>query len=230
MQEEFKKNLEKVLSEEKMNAYRSRRNNSSSDDEVYAHFLWNIQLGEALYPSLQALEVALRNQLCQGINSKFGGVFHEVAYIFLDQKESKKLEAAKRELEKQRKTITQGLIIETLNFGFWTALFDRRYEHRQVLWPSLIKTVIPYASKYLRTRQEMSQRLNKIRRLRNRVFHHGSIWHWRDLENQHKLILEILKWLSPELQTLIVKTDRFQDVYNNGYATCLKNIEDLNNN
>jgi len=222
MQEEFKKNLEKVLSEEKMNAYRSRRNNSS-DEEVYAHFLWNIQLGEALYPSLQALEIALRNRLCNAITDHYEGEFHEVAHIFLDRKELDKLQKAEEECERQEQTVTQGLIIETLNFGFWTSLFDVRYN---LLWHKLIKSVIPYADKYSRTRAEMSKRLNKIRRLRNRIFHHGSIWHWGDLVEQHALILKTLKWLSPELESMITQIDRFSEVYNNGYEAHITQKEE----
>ncbi len=229
MQKKLKEKLEKVLSEEKMNAYHNRKG-GSTDKEIYAHYLWNIQLSEALYPLLQTIEVALRNNICNSIFKKYNLHLCDFSNDYLLASEKYKIDNIKNYIIKEKGKYTQGQIIESLNFGFWTALFDRRYEHSHILWPHLLKGTFPAALHYLRNRKEISKRLNKIRRLRNRIFHHGSIWHWRDLEDQHKLMIEILKWLSPGLQTLIVKTDRFQDVYNNGYATCLKNIEDLNNN
>ena len=106
MQEEFKEKLEKVLSSEKIEAYRNRLHDSS-DEEIYAHFLWNIQLGEALYPSLQTLEIALRNILCNAISDKFDGNFHEIAYTFLDKKELAKLQEAEEKLERRRQVIKE---------------------------------------------------------------------------------------------------------------------------
>ena len=229
MQANFKEKLEEVLSKEKIDAYRNRRNDSS-DEEIYAHFLWNIQLGEALYPSIQALEVALRNRISQSIAKKFNGEFYKMAHKFLYESELPELEKVEAGLKQQGKSPTNGLIIENLRFGFWTSLFDIRYEHRQILWPVLLKSTIPYASKYLRTRKEMSKRLNTIRRLRNRVFHHGSIWHWKDLSDQHKLILETLKWLSPELHDLIIQVDRFQEVFENGYIARMDSLEQVDKN
>lgn len=226
MQSDLYKNLEEALSEEKLNAYRERKA-GCTDREIFAHFLWNVQLSESLYPGLQALEVALRNRLCQAVEDKFGGEFHLVAHKFLAEREMESFNKAEEELQKLNKTITKGLIIEELKFGFWTSLFDRRYEHNSVLWPSLLKETLPRAPKYFRTRQELSKRLNKIRQLRNKIFHHCSIWHWQDLSAQHCMLFETIGWLSPEIKDMISSIDRFPEVYKNGYLNCLNYMQKL---
>ncbi len=226
MQSDIYENLEEALSEEKLNAYRDRKT-GCSEREIFAHLLWNIQLSESLYPGLQALEVALRNRLCQAVEIKFGGEFHLVAHKFLAEREMESLNMAEDELQKLNKAVTKGLIIEELKFGFWTSLFDKRYEHNSVLWPSLLKETLPRAPKYSRTRQELSRRLNKIRQLRNKIFHHCSIWHWKDLPEQHFMLFETIGWLSPEIKEMIISIDRFPDIYKNGYFICLDYMQKL---
>ena len=87
----------------------------------------------------------------------------------------------KKTLLGMRKQIEAGRVVAELNFGFWTALMDRRYE--QVLFPKLLKPCFPYMPRHERTRKNVSARFERIRRLRNRIFHHepnpkwGLIWH-----------------------------------------------------
>ncbi|GMR16712.1 MAG: hypothetical protein BMS9Abin31_1081 [Gammaproteobacteria bacterium] len=129
------------------------------------------------------------------------------------------IEKAKQALLRQKKKLEPGRIIAELNFGFWTSLLDKRYE--QTLWPALIKASFPHMPKTSRTRKNLSKRFNKIRHLRNRIFHHEPIWYWQDLAQQHLQILDALTWIDPAMQDLAGAIDRFPDVYQNG----LKDIE-----
>jgi hypothetical protein len=87
--------------------------------------------------------------------------------------------AAVQELNTRGNPLTAGYLVAALNFGFWTSLVDTRY-HR--LWPKIIKAVVPAMPNSIRTRGEISKRMNAARQLRNAVSHHRSIWHWRDFE------------------------------------------------
>ena len=60
------------------------------------------------------------------------------------------------------------------------------------------------------------KRWDKIRLLRNRIFHHERIIHWKDLREQHKDLQETIEWVSPELKELSIKLDRFCDLYEAG--------------
>ena len=69
--------------------------------------------------------------------------------------------------------------------------------------------------------------MDRIRRLRNRVFHHEPIWHLPDLPKQHELILETIGWISPAMLAATRLLDRFDSVYTRGaqpYAAELETI------
>ncbi|WP_052403135.1 hypothetical protein [Legionella massiliensis] len=116
---------------------------------------------------------------------------------FLHPRERKQISQVIDDLRKRNKSIEAGRIVAELSFGFWTSLFDIRYEHSQVLWPKLLKGTFQYLPKRQRTRAFLSRELNRIRFLRNRVFHHEPIWPWKDLAQQHQQILNLTNGLSP---------------------------------
>jgi len=65
----------------------------------------------------------------------------------------------------------------------------------------------------------LSKRLHPVRHLRNRVFHHEPIWHWRDLVQQHNELLEAISWINPAMLEMIKVLDRFPDVRQQGVQT-----------
>lgn len=62
----------------------------------------------------------------------------------------------------------------------------------------------------------MDSRWQVVRQLRNRVFHHERILHWKTLEQQHLDLLELIKWISPELEEAAVALDRFKTIRSDG--------------
>ncbi len=207
--------LRRGISDARLNAYRRPDDVGSLD--VIARYLWNIALSEALYPTLQALEVTLRNDLHTAISARFDdALWFDRKPPILDVIEVDKVAVAKRELYLEHKPLEAGRLVAALSFGFWTSLFDRRYE--RIFWPSLLRPAFPSMPRRIRTRQELSRRLNQIRRLRNRVFHHESILNWRnpDLLLQHTRILEIITWMNPAMGETIALMDRFTVIYADG--------------
>jgi hypothetical protein len=75
-----------------------------------------------------------------------------------------------------------------------------------------------------RTRKTLSTRFNRIRKLRNRNFHHGRIIHWKDLFQQRADIIEAIGWISPEVRELTEKLDTFTDTYSAGIEPWTKKI------
>ena len=67
-----------------------------------------------------------------------------------------------------------------------------------------------------RTRKNVSARFERIRRLRNRIFHHEPIWYWHDLADQHKDILNAIAWIEPAAKDFITAIDKFPEVKRNG--------------
>ena len=183
-------------------------------------------LSEALYPTLQTLEVALRNSIhhvaCESYSNRlwFDGPDSPLLRF-----EREAVDAAKQVLNRHQKELEDGRIVAELNFGFWTSLINRRYE--QVLWPRMLKPVFPYMPRRIRTRRNLSNRFNDIRKLRNRVFHHERIVHLQDLPRVHFEIIEAIGWINPVLKTCVSRIDRFPHVYGNGLVEIRQAIHSL---
>lgn len=215
MQADFAQKLNQVLSSERLEAYRQRAQGNGNLN-LFCHYVWNIALSESLYPSLQALEVILRNTIHEAARAHFGrdDWFDDVE-IINHRHEVGALEKARTKLRRERKQPDVGRIIAELNFGFWTSLLDRRYE--QVLWPALIKQAFPHMPRRHRTRVNLVKRFNEVRKLRNRIFHHEPIWYW-PLTEKHERVIEAVQWIEPAMAELIGTVDRFPDVYAAGTA------------
>lgn len=207
--------LKIIFSQERLNGYLSHSKCNNSKNEALIAYSWNIELSQALYSALQILEIALRNSLHNAITQGFQ-TEHWFEMSFLHDREKKRVDQAKDSLRKEKKQIESGRIVAELSFGFWTSLFDVRYEHGQVLWPKLLKPTFPFLPKGQRTRHYLSRELNRIRLLRNRIFHHEPIWHWKDLPSQHNSIINLTKSLSLSASKFLKIFDQFKEVYFNG--------------
>jgi len=217
MQANFAQQLTQVLSTERLDAYRGRLPQPASDLQLFGRYAWNMALSESLYPSLQVLEIALRNTLHHAASQHFGrDDWFDAPGVLQHNHERDAIQKAKTTLNQQRKPHDASRIVAEVNFGFWTSLLDTRYE--QTLWPKLLKPAFPYMPRALRTRKELSKRFHTVRQLRNRVFHHEPIWHWRDLTQQHQQILEALAWIEPAARDLVTTLDRFPSIHGQGPA------------
>ena len=204
-----------IFSEERLDGYLNHSKCNNSKTHALIAYSWNIELSQALYPALQILEITLRNSLHQALSNSFG-TEHWFELPFLHEREKKQVEQAKGDLLKENKKVEAGHVVAKLSFGFWTSLFDVRYEHGQVLWPKLLKPTFPFLSKTQRTRTFLSRELNRIRFLRNRIFHYEPIWHWQDLSDQHISIKNMTKGLSPSASKYLNIFDQFEVVYSDG--------------
>jgi len=213
MQAHFSSKLKHVLSNERLSAYQLHLS-QNGDLNLFSHYAWNMAHSESLYPILQLLEISLRNTISQNAQQQFGKADWLDGANIIQPRDKTLIGKAKETLKRNKKPLDPGRIIAELNFGFWTSLLDRRYE--QILWPRLIKVCFPAMPKTIRTRRVLSKRFNRIRNLRNRVFHHEPIWYWQDLAQQHVDILEAIAWIEPAMRDLACAIDRFPDVYQQG--------------
>jgi hypothetical protein len=217
MQTQFANQLLQVLSAERLNAYRGRLAPTASDREVLGRYAWNMSLSESLYPSLQILEIALRNTIHRAASAEYGQAnWFDLANVLQHHHERDAISKAKATLSQQNKPLDASRIVAEVNFGFWTSLLDRRYE--QTLWPRLLKPAFPHMPRQLRTRANLSKQFHRVRQLRNRVFHHEPIWHWHDLAQQHNEILKAIFWIEPAAQDFVRMLDRFPSIHAQGSA------------
>lgn len=216
-------NLSRVISNRRLNPYRQ----NATDTECLKSYVWNILLSESLYPSLQCLEVALRNSIHEATKTYFNNDFwFDDNNIISQQRTQNIISRAKDKLREENKPITSDAIVAELSFGFWRHLFYTRYEH--VLWRIVVNDVFPNAPRSMRSRASIGPRIHRAQQLRNRIFHHEAIWHWQDLEQQHREMIETIQWLSHPLYDLHQLTDRFPQVFNQDlsqYETVLDSLQ-----
>ena len=194
--------LRTAISPDRFNTYLKRA--SGAHRPAMQMYTWNIALGSAFHGPLQALEVTLRNATHDQLASRYSDLwFHNPDLLKRNQLNS--VRSAASELERQKKQGTAGRIVAELSFGFWVALFAKRYE--ALLWRTDLNRIFTPRP----NRQELYDQLNRLRTLRNRVAHHEPILQ-RDLQTDYQKLLWILKMLSPEAASWVTHHSRVLEV------------------
>lgn len=230
--------LQSILSQARLRRYLAE---AGEDRDALALYAWNTALCEALYPALHFVEVAVRNHLNIALAKHFHihapGTYVEIQSWLdatpsvLHEKETRWVEEAKRQLRidngkrpHDQRRMTPGRLVAALSFGFWTSLFNSRYDENgsapQELWPMLARDHFPGVPRRLRTRAHLSGYVEDIRELRNRAFHHEPIWEPNQngvsLYNRHDNMIQFLSWIDSGLSGLLSSLDRFREVYDRG--------------
>lgn len=200
----------KIFSETRMSKYLK----ASESNEAYAEELYrsNILLSEALYPSLSVLEVALRNAISNSLAHKYekenwyeemlsDNTFNTLHHYITDA-------ISRCKKKKGVGEYNASDVVASFSLGFWVILFNKEYE--QSLWKTL--RLIFKMPKNERQRKNISAPLNKIRVLRNRIFHHEPIIFTQEsVKNTYHEIQKLLTWLDPKLLAWLKEIDGFED-------------------
>lgn len=215
--------VSQCISSKRIEAYRE---SGDSDLDTLTKSVWNICLCEAIYPVLQNLEIGLRNTIHASAEKSFRNPLWFTANPpIVGVEERTKVAQAERKLRRRMKPIEPGRMVAELNFGFWTSLFDVRYDRVLLNRPNFLKEAFPYMVKASRTRGTLSRRLNGIRALRNRVFHHERILN-RNLAQDYAEIIETMDWINPMLREITQTIDRFTTVNSPVFYNQLKGLLD----
>lgn len=192
--------------------------------DMVVRYYWNVKLCESLYISLQNLEVVLRNAIYNRCFVYFDDEYWFEQTFFREQ-ELEEICKSKESLNRQRKIVDGCRIVAELNFGYWTSLFNEIYEVK-LFRPALI-SIFPNSPRECRKRKVFSTKLNEIRKLRNRVFHHEPIWTDSRLLDKHNSILEVIYWINKDMFHVTRSLDRFHDVYRSGAEQVFENMANI---
>jgi len=215
--------LERPVSRVRLENYRPP---NGSDLAMVVTYFYNIELSEALYPTLQAFEIALRNSIHLALSQHFQsanwfdrpGFYPPPRPPATEPWQERAIREARDQLTNESKSHDADRIVAALHFGFWHGLLNRPFE--QKLWrphhSALLGQVFPHATRRQRNRQAIWDRVDRIRIIRNRVMHYEPIWYRPHLRQDHADILEALGWISPAMQRTIAMCDRFPQVFATG--------------
>lgn len=226
MNQNFFASLRTSISHQRLNAYKTLSTDTEID--LLERYFWNIALCESLYPVLQNLEITLRNNIYNAATLSFKDPNWFDNVRILEEQQILSVKAAKIKIQKDRKSLTVGRIISELSFGFWTSLFDKKYDSTFWKRRDLIRAALPNMPNHMRTRHILAKRFNEIRRLRNRVFHHEPIWNISNLTQQHENIVEALDWLNSDVRvTNQMICDHFSVIHRQGSKPYREKLLDL---
>jgi hypothetical protein len=121
--------IERIISKERFVPYLNYHKNNFS--KAISHYKSNILISESFYPLLAVLEVGLRNSIDYQLTKRFNDKewydnkdFVKIATRF----QIDRISQARTNIYSEKKEITPGRIISELSFGFWTSLFDTKFE------------------------------------------------------------------------------------------------------
>lgn len=216
---DFSATLSRCLAIERLDVYRT----DGVDEKVaLARYLLNMALSESLYPILQFAEVALRNAIHQALSARIGSEqWYSASATRLTRWQQENVTNAIRSLRKENKVVNAGRVVAELSLGFWTGFFNKAHA-RTGIGHYLAKEVFSHAPKTERDLTKQDNYWGAIRRLRNRVFHHERILHWKDLDDQHARILTLVAWIDPQLKRLTGSLDRYLLVRHGGLSYWLE--------
>lgn len=208
-------------------------NNASKSARLYKA---NLKIAQSFHPILGILEVTLRNR----INTILSGYFTDPDWI-INQKTGFMIDSSltyrdyrtkkmvtndylKSSVEKSEKRfrrlkipVTSGKIIADQTLGFWTDLFE--LSHYRILRgrPIQVFNHLPAGI----GRIDVCERLNKVRKFRNRINHNepicfnGNNIDFNYAEDVYNSIIELISWIDPELIDWIKNMDSVMIKINN---------------
>ena len=128
--------FQQAVSSERLRPYLNR-STGVGQAEAFALYLWNASLCEGLYPTLQGIEISLRNKIHQAASNAFGDDYwFRTRLIEREREMVLRLETG---LPPHTGLPAPGRYISECSFGFWVGLFRGDYE--QILWTQLLPAV-----------------------------------------------------------------------------------------
>ena len=148
-----------MLSKPRLESYKLK---GDSELDALVRYNWNLCLCEALYPSVQALEIALRNRLNDMLLREFGRNWMWDAQLLGNTNNQEMIAQAERQLTKHHKRIENSRMVAELTMGFWVSLHNRRFE--RPLWQKsgVIQAVFPFIPAKVRNLPYIRPRLEQL--------------------------------------------------------------------
>jgi len=206
--------LERIISKDRISPYLSKH--SGDAEKALNHYKANIRISEAFYSLLSVLEIGLRNNIDNQLKRifKVAEWYDHPDFIkYVSSFQIDRIQEARSNILREKKIITANKIVAELTFGFWTSLFDTKFD--KTLWKDL-RFAFPKCPKAIRQRKTICSKLNSIRKLRNRIFHHESIsWSISALKDYRNEITETIDWLDGDLVNYFKDTFRIDKVLQN---------------
>ena len=179
------------MSDERLSTYMKAAGYDA--DRALRLYLWNARVGEAFHLPIQAVEVGLRNRIHTHMIHTFGaGWWCAPAFEAVTELDRvRDIEIAVRRIGFKRGKLTDGQVVATLSFGFWSGLLKKRYN--PTLWSGKLPIAFPCLPPGI-DRSHFFDRVKRVSDFRNRVWHHEPIFK-QDLLAEYAATMQVLGWI-----------------------------------
>jgi hypothetical protein len=159
-----------------------------------ALYEWHAELSAASFKLIHHFEVLLRNSIDAVLARDQPQTPIEDTWLLdfdvLRRDGVKRVITTIERLEKGR-AVTRGRVVAALSLAFWAGLFGKPYEE---LWRSRLRLAFPARATLVR--RDLSGRMSRLQRFRNRVAHHDSLLR-QDVQARVEDMLAIAGWIDP---------------------------------
>lgn len=193
--------LPALFSSDRFDTYLAATNRDQ--DRAARLYGWNVAVSSALWGDFAILEVCLRNSIhtCLSAYAKRDDWWNTIR---LHPLEVAKINEATRAAQAKpgHARPTAGDVVAELTLGFWTGLLVNKYHQR--LWVPALNNAFPHLTT---TRREFHRKLERLRKLRNRLAHHEKVFN-RNILDDHQKALEVLAAIDPAPELLVKTSSR----------------------
>jgi len=216
--------LEHYVSQPRLNRYLTAVGNSNEKALKLYHA--NLIVAQSFYPILSLFEVIFRNICNYWISDQFANpdwIIDEKDRFMNDQSLSrlnfhlrKSVSDAERRIRKKGGRVTAGKVFAEQSFGFWTSFFEP--QHYRLIGGVVI---LCFPNKPVSVnRSVLSQKLERIRGFRNRIYHNEPIcFDGNNIDFTYAIkikteIFELLDWIDNDLSEYVKAFDTIDSKIN----------------
>lgn len=165
-----------------------------SREDAFKLYVWNGCLCEAFYLPLHYAEISVRNAIHNRLLARCTNRWFENPAIVntLGERQAADLaDLVSAEIRRHGGKMTAHHLVSELSFGFWQHLLTKRFA--RILWPRGMGDAFPNLEAGL-DRQEVHDRVETIRKWRNRIAHHKPVFDQGPMRKLQESI-QLIKWV-----------------------------------
>jgi hypothetical protein len=188
---------------------------AAAGDKHYALrlYVWNGRLCEAFYLPMQLGEVSIRNTIQKALTAHYGADWYQrgsFTCTLPDRFKDKLSKALSDARAKCGASMAADDVVAELTFGFWVHLTTSPYD--QALWPKSYALSFPNKPGKVK-REDLWQRLEKLRLFRNRIAHHSPIFDHAP-KSEYQNCLTLIEWICHDTKWFTGMVSRIDRVIN----------------
>jgi len=180
-------------------------------EHAVALYVWNARVSAAIFETLHHVEVLLRNTIDAQFEPVIAAAQPSDTWLedpaILNAASRKRVGETIERIGKEGKAPTRGRVVAGLSFGFWRALFDRKY---QQLWVAYLHRAFPHGSG---ERAEVAGLMSRLVPFRNRLAHHETIIR-RPISSHYDEMLQLAGLIEPDARAWIESVTRVPETLN----------------